>query len=215
MNYLKKMLKHIAFLLAALILIPAYTAFGDVDNEINTLVRSMETALNQRNADEVIALFHPDSDLMLAMQNNLQKTMDQGNMPTFQMEVLEITQYDAGVLTKIETITTPPGEASPEKKIVVLALKPFEGHLKIMGIYDDAPDPKSFDNQSRVFSSQKGKFAITIPEEWMLLKLSTVFQSLIPDGLIVLAPDFQSHVGLQVQHPDQFHQAQKGLEFSS
>lgn len=201
MDYLKKLLKHIAFPLAALIFIPVYTAFGDVDNEINTLVRSMETALNQRKANEVIALCHPDSDLIPAIQNNLQNTMDQGNMPTIQMKVLEITQYDAGVLAKIETITTPPGEAPPEKKIVVLALRPFEGQLKITGIYD-APDTKSFDDQSRVFSSQKGKFAITIPEGWLPLKGSSILRALTPDPLIALAPDFQSQVAiLFVQMP--------------
>lgn len=193
MDHLKINLKSIVVLLVALTFIPVCTVFADVNQEVDALILSLETALEQQQADEVIALYHPDYDLKTAMQQNLQKAMDEGNMPRIRMEVLEVTQYDAGVLATIATTTTQPGEDSPEEKIEVLTLKPFEGKLKIRATYE-APEPESFDDQSRVFSSVKGKYAVTVPEEWMPLKASSILQALTSDALVVLAPDFESQV---------------------
>jgi hypothetical protein len=64
-----------------------------------------------------------------------------------------------------------------------------------MGTYK-APDPSTYDDQSRVFSSVKGKYAVAVPDGWLPLKGSSAFGvgALTPDALIVLAPDLQSQV---------------------
>ncbi len=182
-----------AILLAVFISCPVFAASPDVTREVTSLVRTLETALNAQEADEVIALYHPHNDLKAVLKHNLQKTMDQGAMPRFQLQVMEVTKYDAGVLAKIAKTMTQSGGDSPQETIVVLVLKPFEGQLKIRGSYE-APDPDTYDNQSRIFSSVKGKYAVTVPDGWLPLKGPAILETLTPDAMTVLAPDLQSQM---------------------
>jgi hypothetical protein len=206
----------VAFLLTVFTSCPVYGASPDVTQEVNSLVRSLEAALNGQEADKVIALHHPNSDLVAALKNNLQKTMEQGAMPKFQMNLLEVTEYDAGVLAKTTRTMTQPGGNSPKETVEILVLKPFNGRMKIMGTYK-APDPATYDDQSRVFSSVKGKYAVTVPSGWLPLKGSDALEALTPDAVIFLAPDLQSTVMIGfIQMPmklgdDDAETAQKGV----
>jgi hypothetical protein len=206
----------VTILLTAFISFPVYGTSPDVAREVNNLVRSLETAFNGQEAGEVIALHHPDNDMMAVLQNSLQKSMDQGTMPHFQLQVLEITEYDAGVLAKIARAMTQPGEDSPEEIIEVMVLKPFEGQLKIRGNYK-VPAPEAYDDQSRIFSSVKGKYAVTVPDGWLPLKGFDYLEALMPDAMIVLAPDLQSQVTIGfIQLPmklgeDDAETAEKGV----
>jgi len=50
----------------------------------------------------------------------------------------------------------------------------------------------AFDPVSRIYQSKKGKYAVRIPEKWMPLGGPFGLDQIVPDAVVVLAPDYKS-----------------------
>jgi hypothetical protein len=186
----------LAFLISIMTVFQAQGA--DVTNQVRTFVDSLQTAYNQKDADKVVSHFDPTCfDMLDSFKKSLQKSMDTGDAPQVRMQVLSATRYDAGIMAKIATTKIRPTKEEAKEQTEIFILKPHGNQLKLMGTYE-APNEGTYDEKTRIFSSTKGKYTVIVPEGWFALKAYGFLNTATADSMIVLAPDLQSQVMMDV-----------------
>jgi hypothetical protein len=107
-----------------------------------------------------------------------------------------------------------------KRENLLYVLKPHNDELLIAGIYTKT-EPNDFDANTRIYTSNKGKFSLTIPEGWIPLEGVWLLRALTPDSVTILAPDLESKVMMGLVQmplkldPDETIAAQKAVEADS
>ena len=174
-------------------------ASSQVPQQVSQLFKALQEAYGQRNTEAVLALVDP------AIEDPPREMLKQGLDQDFGTEkaapktwqVLTAVQYGQSWLAQVaETHQADQagGPATTTTKLYVL--RPGDGQLRISAIYSQ-PDPNLFNPQTRLYTSRKGRFSLTVPVGWTLAS-STVLSAMVADSVTLVAPDLQSKVMMGV-----------------
>lgn len=220
--------KHPAFILAVFTAFIISTVGFASSQEITTqteqkvydLIKSLHTGYENKDVNGILELLHPNCDVPPKgfFKQALQRKFEKDEPLGIEYNIQGITAYEERIAARVSTVKLT-GEQKDESHILYV-LKPHDGELLIESFYEQL-DPNDFDIQTRVYTSNKGKFSLTIPERWIPLKGIWFLQALTPDSVTILAPDLESKVMMGLVQmpikldPDETIAAQKAVEADS
>lgn len=149
-----------------------------------------------------------------ALQREFEKDVPLG----IEYNIQNITKYEGKIAAWVSTVKLT-GEKKDESKILYV-LKPHDEELLIKGFYEQL-DPNDSDVETGIYTSNKGKYSLTIPAGWIPLKGVWLLRSLTADSLTILAPDLESKVMIGLVQmplkldPNETIVAQKAVEADS
>jgi hypothetical protein len=170
---------------------------SQVPQQVSQLFKTLQEAYGQRNTEAVLALVDP------AIEDPPREMLKQGLDQDFGTEkaapktwqVLTAVQYGQSWLAQVaETHQEAGGPATTTTKLFVL--RPGDAGLRISATYSQ-PDPNQFSPQTRLYTSRKGRFSLTVPAGWTLAS-STVLSAMVADSVTLVASDLQSKVMMGV-----------------
>jgi len=190
------------------------------EQKVRHLIESCHARYDERDVNGILELLHPNCEEPPKefLKEALRREFEKNELPKSELSILSITPFKEKVAVHVSSNNM--WLITGERRHLLYVLKPHDGKLLINGFYERL-DPNDFDVQTGVYTSNKGKFTLTIPEGWIPLKGTWFLRGLTPDSITILAPDFESKVmiGL-IQMPmkldaDETIAAQKAVEADS
>lgn len=196
-----------------LLSISAYGASSDIEQEARQLVASIEKYYEEQDIDRLISYIHPS--YAVTYREILRQLLAIDYTPSVELDVLDVTEKAEGVLVRVTQTVEVPNTDQVMEQTMLFVLKPHNGQLKLLGEYEEL-SVDEYDPQTGVLTSQKGKYEVQLPEEWIPARNPYVM-GIAPDALGGIAPDLESGFSLGFgQIPMRLGEdaeiAQKGLE---
>jgi len=176
----------------------------DVENKVRGFVRDLQRFHETEDLDGMMGLFAPDYSQAFTglskdqMKEVFEKAFANGEISSMTTTVVGIEPFDDSVLvrvlTEMDTLSCAEKKEHVEKNDVLL-LQKRDGNLQIVSTAGDVARD-AFDPATRVYRSEKGKYSLRVPPGWAPLKETSQLGGIVPDHVVLLAPDLKSCVFL-------------------
>ncbi len=224
---MSKIKHHVAVLSLVATLVISTTAFSSdekitpqTEQKVRDAIESWHEKYIEKDVNGIIELLHPacedpPKDIFKMV---LQRKFDTNELLGIEYDILSITAYKKNIAALVSTVKIT-GEDKDQDNVLYI-LKPHADRLLINGFYEQL-DPNDFNVNTQVYTSNKGKFSLTIPQGWIPLKSTVLLQALTPDSVTILAPDLESKVMMGLVQmpmkldPNETIAAQKAVEADS
>ena len=167
----------------------------DLQEQAAGVIKAYETGMNQKSVQQILDQFNlhheemPQDMFKEALKQSFEATPDK----TIRMQLHEVTRQGAMARAWVTTTTQRQGNSFAVNEL--FTFEAYEGQLKIAAIYAEL-DPNVYNPDTRVLTSSKGQYRLTVPTGWLALGGSGLLKGLTPDSVIILAPDLKSRVML-------------------
>ncbi|MHC4213539.1 MAG: hypothetical protein ACYSWP_09230 [Planctomycetota bacterium] len=224
---MSKVKHHPAVLALVVILVISATAFSadekitpQTEEKVRDLLESCHARYDQRDVNGIFDLFHPgcEEPPQKILKEALGLEFKKNDLPKSDFSILSITAFGQKIAVDVSSENM--WLITGEKESLLYILKPQNDRLLINGIYEKS-DPNDFDANTAIYTSNKGKYSLTIPKGWIPLKGIWLLRALVPDSVTILAPDLESKVMMGLVQmpmkldPDETIAAKKTVEADS
>ncbi|MHC4456067.1 MAG: hypothetical protein ACYS0I_03075 [Planctomycetota bacterium] len=164
-----------------------------MEEEVRGVIESWHAQYEKRDVNGILELLHPNCEEPPKefFKQGLQREFEKDEPLGIEYNIQSITAYEERIAARVSSVKLT-GEEKEESHILYV-LKPHNGELLINGFYEQL-DPNDFDAQTGIYTSNKGKYSLTIPEGWIPLKGIWLLRALTADSITLLAPDLESKV---------------------
>jgi hypothetical protein len=188
------------------------------EQKVHDLIKSLHAGYENKDVNGILELLHPDCQEPPKefIKQALQREFESDEPVETEFNIQNITRFKENIAVQVFS----KAKGMWLRKDELYVLKPHNGELLISGFYEQL-DPNDFDAQTGVYTSNKGKFSLTIPEGWIPLKGGWLLQALTPDSVRILAPDLESQFMMGLIQmplkldPDETIAAKKAVEADS
>ncbi len=165
----------------------------DLQEQAAGVINAYETGMNQKSVQQVLDQFnlHPEEMPQDMLKEVLKQGFEAAPDKTIHMQLHEVTRQGAMARAWVTTTTQKDGNSFDVNEL--FTFEPYEGQLKIASIYAQL-DPNVYHPDTRVLTSTKGQYRLTVPAGWLALGGSGLLKGISTDSVFILAPDLKSKV---------------------
>ncbi|MCK5345106.1 MAG: hypothetical protein KAR20_16970, partial [Candidatus Heimdallarchaeota archaeon] len=163
------------------------------EEKVRAVLESCHVRYDQRDVNGIFELLHPNCEEppKKFLKEALGREFEKNDLPKSEFSILSIDQFEDKIAVEVSSNNM--WLVTGKEEHLLYILKPQNDELLIHGIYEKI-DPNDFDANSGIYTSNKGKFSLTIPKGWILLKGVWILRAVAPDSATILAPDLESKV---------------------
>jgi len=187
------------------------------EQKVRNVIESWNARYKEKDVNGILKLIHPgcEEPPKEFLRHGLQREFEREELLGIEYNIQRIATYKEKIAALVSTVKLT-GEKKHESNILYV-FKPHKEELLINGLYEQL-DSNDFDVQTGLYTSNKGKFSLTIPKGWTPLKGIWLLRGLAPDSITILAPDLESKIMMGIIQlplklgPDDSTTAQKAVE---
>jgi len=173
-------------------------AMADTQDQVNTFIEAWQQVIQTQNMETAIALVHPDVSKAEIDANKgilLEHFSEYASVdPKITMH--NSTQYQNYTVVQA-TLTLNPIDQPTSERHMLYGLK-AHGKRLMLWSYAEQAGPDMFNPHTRLVTSKKGQFTLTVPRNWYAAKPMGPLKAISADSAILLGPDLNSTFAMGV-----------------
>ncbi len=187
-------------LLGSITFAQAQPVSPELQQHVKKLIRAWDSLWEKEDIDGLMYFFDEEFHLVFTgagkqdLKEILEKLNEGVDYTKVESTIKSIERKDNLILvrtTENSKYRKGPGKEEEITDQLIFFLKERDGQLLIKSMSKDIEEG-AFDPVSRIYQSKKGKYAVRIPEKWMPLGGPFGLDQIVPDAVVVLAPDYKS-----------------------
>jgi hypothetical protein len=207
----------VAFVVTSVAFASVQKITPQTEQKVRGVIESCHARYDEKDVNGIFDLLHPSCEEPPKefLKQALQREFEKKDLPKSEFSILSITGFKEKVAVHVSSNNM--WFITGKRENLLYILKPQNDELLITGIYTKI-EPNDFDANTGIYTSNKGKFSLTIPKGWTPLKGVWLLRGLTPDSITILAPDLESKVMMGLIQlplklgPDDATTAQKAVE---
>jgi len=173
-------------------------AMADTQEQVNTFIEAWQQVVQAQDMEAAIALGHPDIPKAEIDANKgiLLKQFSEYASANPKITMHNSTQYENYTVVQA-TITLSPTDQPTSEKHMLYGLKAHGDRLMLWSYAEEA-GPDIFNPHTRLVTSKKGQFTLTVPQNWYAAKPMGPLAAISAGSAILLGPDMNSTFAMGV-----------------
>ncbi|NQV34516.1 MAG: hypothetical protein HQ515_17610, partial [Phycisphaeraceae bacterium] len=181
-----------------LLLILSGQAMADTQEQVNTFIEAWQRVIQTQDMEAAIALAHPDvpKSEIDANKGILLEHFSEYASANPQITMHDSTQYQNYTVVQA-TLTLNPTDQPTSERHMLYGLK-AHGKRLMLWSYAEQAGPDMFNPHTRLVTSKKGQFTLTVPQNWYAAKPMGPLKAISAGSAILLGPDMNSTFAMGV-----------------
>lgn len=184
--------------IVGLLLVLNASAMANTQEQVNTFVETWQKAIQTQDFEAAMALIHPDvSKAAIAASRQTLKARFAGYAESHpEITVRHTTQNKNHTVVQATLRLSPENQPSSEKHMLY-GLKAHGKRLMLWTFLEQA-GPDIFNPHTRVVTSKKGQFTLSVPKNWYAAKPEGPITAVSAGSAVLLGPDMDSTFAMGV-----------------